>query len=219
MLELFTQQPQQLLAKVAAGNDPVNFVFCLNKVDQLSEPNAAGELRADFAARLARTLSLPNPPRVWMISAIRPDQFELPELRGTMSEQKSTDSVATSLQLVCAQRLVRRVCQDCKESIKLPPRAALLELGFEESELEGLKICRGSGCKTCGGTGYKGRVGLFEVMEISQELREAIIVNQTSIELKRIAVAAGMRTIRRSGLQKVREGVTTIEEVVRETVL
>jgi type IV pilus assembly protein PilB len=126
--------------------------------------------------------------------------------------------VATSLQLVCAQRLVRRICRDCKEDVKLPPPTALLELGFHESELEGLQISRGAGCKTCGGSGYKGRVGLYEVMEITQELREAIIMNATSVELKKTAVANGMKTIRRSGLQKVREGVTTIEEVIRETV-
>jgi type IV pilus assembly protein PilB len=126
--------------------------------------------------------------------------------------------VATSLQLVCAQRLVRRICKECKEEIKRPRQAALLELGYEEQEIEDLHIWHGSGCKACGGSGYKGRVGLYEVMEINQELREAIILNATSVELKKIAVASGMKTIRRSGLQKISEGVTTIEEVVRETV-
>jgi type IV pilus assembly protein PilB len=126
--------------------------------------------------------------------------------------------VATSLQLVCAQRLVRRICKDCKEDVKLPPASALVELGFQQEEIETLQICRGAGCKTCGGSGYKGRVGLYEVMEITPDLREAIILNATSVELKKSAIANGMITIRRSGLQKVREGVTTIEEVIRETV-
>jgi type IV pilus assembly protein PilB len=126
--------------------------------------------------------------------------------------------VATSLQLVCAQRLVRRICKDCKEEVKRPRNAALIELGFEEHEIENLHLWRGAGCKTCGGSGYKGRVGLYEVMEITQDIREAIILNATSVELKKAAVANGMKTIRRSGLQKVSEGITTIEEVVRETV-
>jgi type IV pilus assembly protein PilB len=126
--------------------------------------------------------------------------------------------VATSLQLVCAQRLVRRICKECREEIKLPSPPALIELGFEPQETEGLQIWKGAGCKACGGSGYKGRIGLYEVMEITPQIREAIILNATSVELKKAAVANGMKTIRRSGLQKVSEGVTTIEEVLRETV-
>jgi type IV pilus assembly protein PilB len=126
--------------------------------------------------------------------------------------------VATSLQLICAQRLVRRICASCKTEVNAPTEAALVELGFVLQETSSVKIFRGSGCKACNGTGYKGRVGLYEVMEINSELREAIIVNATAVELKRLAIAAGMITLRRSGLLKVMEGITTIEEVVRETV-
>ena len=126
--------------------------------------------------------------------------------------------VATSVQLICAQRLVRRICKGCKQETQAPSPAALLELGYEAHEIEGLKVFKGAGCKICNGSGYKGRVGLYEVMEITPEIKEAIIMNVTSVELKKVAVANSMITLRRSGLQKVRDEVTTLEEVVRETV-
>ena len=77
---------------------------------------------------------------------------------------------------------------------------------------------RGKGCEKCNNTGYKGRVGLYEVMEVTEELRELILVGASSLELRRKAVEEGMLTLRMSGLRKVKEGVTTIDEVVRETV-
>jgi len=126
--------------------------------------------------------------------------------------------VATSVQLICAQRLVRRICKNCKRQVESPSHAALLELGYEPEEVDTLRVFRGAGCKVCNGTGYKGRVGLYEVMEITPEVKEAIIGNATAVELKRVAVENGMTTLRRSGLQKVRDEVTTIEEVVRESV-
>ncbi|PYS55633.1 MAG: type IV-A pilus assembly ATPase PilB [Acidobacteria bacterium] len=126
--------------------------------------------------------------------------------------------VATSVQLICAQRLVRRICRDCTEEVKLPSHSALFELGFKLDEIATLKIFRGAGCKICNGSGYKGRVGLYEVMEITADLQEAIILNATSADLRKIATTNGMITLRGSGLQKIRDGVTTIEEVVRETI-
>lgn len=96
------QRPRELLAAVAAGNNPQNFVFCLNKADQLAKQNgdvATGELASDFAQRVAATLGLPTPPRVWIISAARPDQFELPELRRVLTQQKDEDEVDASRQL------------------------------------------------------------------------------------------------------------------------
>jgi type IV pilus assembly protein PilB len=77
---------------------------------------------------------------------------------------------------------------------------------------------RGKGCEKCNNTGYKGRVGLYEVMEVTEDLRELILVGASAMELRRKAVADGMLTLRSSGLQKVKDGVTTIEEIVRETV-
>ncbi len=125
--------------------------------------------------------------------------------------------VASSVNLICAQRLVRRVCSNCKEDHALPAEG-LKEAGFTAEEAKQVVPKKGAGCEKCNGTGYKGRVGLYEVMEITDELRELILVGASGIELRRKAVEEGMLSLRRSGLLKVKEGVTTIEEVVRETV-
>ncbi|MCO6512697.1 MAG: type IV-A pilus assembly ATPase PilB [Aridibacter famidurans] len=126
--------------------------------------------------------------------------------------------VATSVNIVQAQRLIRRVCAECKEEHRVPPEA-LVEIGFQEDEAAELKVYQGKGCARCNDTGYKGRVGLFEVMEITDELRELIIIGASSIEIRKKAVELGMVTLRESGLTKLREGITTIEEVVKETVI
>jgi type IV pilus assembly protein PilB len=125
--------------------------------------------------------------------------------------------VASSVHLICAQRLVRRVCSNCKVAAPLPP-AALLQAGFAQDQVEGVEPMKGTGCEKCNQTGYKGRVGLYEVMEIGEELRELILVGASGLELRRKAVEEGMITLRQSGLRKVRAGLTSIEEVVRETV-
>ncbi len=125
--------------------------------------------------------------------------------------------VATSVNLIQAQRLIRRVCKDCKTDHPTPPEA-LIEVGFSPEEAKQLKIYKGTGCQTCNNTGYKGRVGLYEVMEITDEIRELILIGASALELRKKAVDDGMITLRESGLQKIRNGVTTIEEVVRETV-
>ena len=125
--------------------------------------------------------------------------------------------VASSVNLICAQRLVRRICTQCKEDHPTPPEA-MTNAGFTVEESKTVVPKRGKGCERCNGTGYKGRVGLYEVMEITEELRELILVGASAPELKRKAVDEGMITLRRSGLRKVMEGVTTIEEVARETV-
>ncbi|MEO6212133.1 MAG: type IV-A pilus assembly ATPase PilB [Vicinamibacterales bacterium] len=124
--------------------------------------------------------------------------------------------VASSLNLICAQRLVRRICAHCASD---HPHAAqaLVEAGFTGDEAERVIPRKGNGCEKCNNTGYKGRVGLYEVMEVTEELRELILVGASSLELRRKAVDEGMITLRRSGLQKVMDGVTTIEEVARET--
>jgi type IV pilus assembly protein PilB len=125
--------------------------------------------------------------------------------------------VASSVNLICAQRLVRRICANCKtDEPHAPP--ALVEAGFTPDEAKTVIPKKGSGCEKCNNTGYKGRVGLYEVMEIGEQLRELILVGASGLELRRKAVEEGMITLRRSGLHKVMEGVTTIEEVARETV-
>jgi len=126
--------------------------------------------------------------------------------------------VATSVHLICAQRLIRRCCQQCKEELHMPA-AALVEIGFTPEESPRIKLFKGKGCPTCNNTGYKGRVGLYEVMEITDALREMILCGASALELRKKAIEEGMLSLRGSGLQKLRDGMTTVEEVLRETVL
>ena len=125
--------------------------------------------------------------------------------------------VATSVNLIQAQRLIRRICKDCKQEHPTPPEA-LIEVGFTAEEAKKLKTYKGKGCSTCNNTGYKGRIGLYEVLEVSDEIRELILIGASALELRKKAIDDGMISLRESGLHKIRNGVTTIEEVVRETV-
>ena len=125
--------------------------------------------------------------------------------------------VATSVNLIQAQRLIRRVCKDCKAEHPTPSEA-LIEVGFTPQEAKTLKTYKGKGCSTCNNTGYKGRIGLYEVMEVTDDIRELILIGASALELRKKAIDDGMITLRESGLHKIRGGVTTIEEVVRETV-
>ena len=125
--------------------------------------------------------------------------------------------VATSVNLIQAQRLIRRICKDCKREESMPPEA-LIEVGFSADEASKLKTYKGKGCATCNNTGYKGRIGLYEVMEVGDEIRELILIGASALELRKKAIDDGMITLRESGLHKIRNGLTTLEEVVRETV-
>jgi len=125
--------------------------------------------------------------------------------------------VASATNLIVAQRLARKVCYNCSEEIQTN-KDALLGVQFTEEEISaGIKIFHGKGCGICGNTGYKGRVALYEVMPLSKELKELILQGAQTPEIKRQAIADGMQTLRRSGLNKIKEGVTTLEEVVRVT--
>jgi type IV pilus assembly protein PilB len=126
--------------------------------------------------------------------------------------------VATSVNLICAQRLIRRICTQCKEPLQIQPQA-LIDAGFTPEEASKTVVYHGKGCVACNNSGYKGRLGLYEVMEITDELRELILVGASALELKRKALELGMITLRRSGLTKVAAGIATMEEVLRETVL
>ncbi len=125
--------------------------------------------------------------------------------------------VATSVHLICAQRLVRRICKECRAAVELPPQA-FIDIGFTPEDAKDLTVYRGNGCSKCNNTGYKGRVGLYEVMECGDNLRQLVLEGASAIEIKRTAVEEGMITLRQSGLTKIKEGMTTIDEVVRETV-
>ena len=125
--------------------------------------------------------------------------------------------VATSVNLIQSQRLIRRICKDCKQDHPTPPEA-MIEVGFTAEEAKKLKTYKGKGCSTCNNTGYKGRIGLYEVLEVTDEIRELILIGASALELRKKAIDDGMISLRESGLHKIRNGVTTIEEVVRETV-
>ncbi|HVR22058.1 MAG TPA: type IV-A pilus assembly ATPase PilB, partial [Candidatus Polarisedimenticolia bacterium] len=109
--------------------------------------------------------------------------------------------VATSVHLICAQRLIRRICKDCSEPVEVPVQA-LIEEGFSPEEAKTVKIQKGKGCGVCNNTGYKGRCGLYEVMEVDDEIRELVLVGASAVELKKKAIERGMITLRRSGLIK-----------------
>ena len=126
--------------------------------------------------------------------------------------------VATSIHLICAQRLVRKLCAACKTP-ENPGYKALLDAGFTSEEARKAKIFGPKGCSVCLDRGYKGRVGLYEVMEVGDEMRDLILAGASAMDLRRKAIERGMITLRRSGLTKVMGGMTSLEEVIRETVL
>ncbi len=125
--------------------------------------------------------------------------------------------VATATQLIAAQRLVRRICANCKEIVDMTPQA-IANLGYRKDEIGTFSVYKGRGCDKCNNTGYKGRVGLIEVMNIDDDIRDLILAGGTAVDIKKKAIENGMITLRRSGLVKIKEGITTVEEVVRETV-
>jgi type IV pilus assembly protein PilB len=124
--------------------------------------------------------------------------------------------VSASVVLIVAQRLCRKICQKCKQE-ENTPQAALVNVGFSEEEAKTIKCFKGKGCDACNDTGYKGRIALYEVMPVKSELKELILEGASAGEIKKTAAKLGMNTLRMSGLTKIREGVTTIEEVLRVT--
>ena len=124
--------------------------------------------------------------------------------------------VASSINLIVAQRLARRVCIECAESIEVDPEV-LVNIGVPAAEAKHMKVQQGKGCQRCSNTGYKGRIALYEVMPMGEELREFVLNGASSAEIKREAVRLGMTSLRASGITRLKEGVTTVEEVLRVT--
>jgi len=126
--------------------------------------------------------------------------------------------VSSAVNLIVAQRLARKICSECSEPVE-STKEALLGIQFTEEEIEqGIEVHQGKGCPVCGNTGYKGRVALYEVMPFSKAIRELILQGAQTPELKKQAIEDGMQTLRRSGLNKIKDGVATPEEIVRVTV-
>ena len=124
--------------------------------------------------------------------------------------------VSSSVILIMAQRLARKICNQCREEEKVPV-AALIKSGFPEETANTVKCFRGKGCPSCNGTGYRGRIALYEVMPIKDELKELILEGASTSDIKKAAIRLGMKTLRMSGLTKVADGMTTMEEVMRVT--
>ncbi len=124
--------------------------------------------------------------------------------------------VAASVNLVLAQRLVRKICGKCKSPVELP-QEVLMELGIPEAEGKALTFYKGRGCSVCNDTGYSGRQGLFEVMPVTPEVRTMILERKASDKIKKQAMSQGMLSLRQDALLKLRAGITTVEEVLRET--
>jgi type IV pilus assembly protein PilB len=122
--------------------------------------------------------------------------------------------VSSSVIIILAQRLARKICLKCKEEENVPPQG-LVKVGFSEQEAESVKAFKGTGCAQCNSSGYRGRVALYEVMTLGDELKELVLEGASTEEIKRCAIRNGMKTLRMSGLTKVKEGVTSIEEVLR----
>ena len=124
--------------------------------------------------------------------------------------------ITASVNLVLAQRLARKVCVDCKRPVEFD-RDVLVDLGATEEQIEGAVLQRGAGCNTCNGSGYKGRVALYEVMRFTDTLKEMVLQGGSTAELKLAAIKGGMASLRMSGIKKVLDGVTTPEEILRVT--
>ena len=125
-------------------------------------------------------------------------------------------NIASSVILITAQRLARRLCTVCREAHEVP-RKALIDAGFKERDVDGTwKPYRPVGCSACNG-GYKGRVGIYQVMPISEKIQEIILRDGSALDIARQAEAEGVRSLRQSGLKKVMQGLTSLEEVVAVT--
>jgi type IV pilus assembly protein PilB len=124
--------------------------------------------------------------------------------------------VSASIILIAAQRLARKICPQCKQEEKVPIQT-LIQLGFSEEEAGTVKVYKGKGCPHCNNSGYKGRLALYEIMPIGPEIKEMVLEGASADELKKTAMRMGMKSLRQSGLTKVKEGITSLEEVMRVT--
>ena len=125
--------------------------------------------------------------------------------------------VGSAVNLVTAQRLGRRICSECAEPVELDPHA-LLDAGLKKEDLGTFTPMQGKGCSVCNGTGYKGRVGIYQVMPVSDNIRDAVYAGKNSDEINEIAISEGVNTLRMAALNKVKEGILTLEECLRTTV-
>ena len=222
--------------KILTAEDPVEFNF-----KGINQVNVIKEVGMTFSAALKAFLR--QDPDIIMVGEIRDMETAEIAIKAAMtghlvfSTLHTNDCPATigrlvdigvppfmlgsAITMVLSQRLARRLCAKCKEPVDISTfdPQELIKMGFDEEEIPNLKINGPKGCPACNGGGYKGRVGLFELMEVTDEVAKAIVAEVPEDQLRKIAVQEGMTTLREAGLQKIREGVTSIEEVIRRTVV
>ncbi len=217
---------------ISTAEDPVEFNFAgINQV-QMHE-----EIGLNFAAALRAFLR--QDPDIIMIGEIR--DFETAEigvkaaLTGhlVLSTLHTNDApstinrllnmgiepflVASAVNLITAQRLGRRVCSECKKPEEIP-KQALIDAGVSPEEVDEYVCYRGVGCPVCNNTGYKGRIGIYQIMPMFEELREMVLAGANTAEIKRESMRLGVKSMRQSALTKLKEGVTSVEEVLRSTI-
>jgi len=219
----------RLSHNILTAEDPVE--YSLSGINQVHIHDAIG---LNFAAALRSFLR--QDPDIIMVGEIR--DFETAEvaikaaLTGhlVLSTVHTNDAASTivrllnmggesflvssAVNLVLAQRLVRRICPECR-TVEEVPRAALLDLGVPEQEVDSFVCYQGRGCAECSGTGYRGRIALYEVMVMHEKLREMVLIGASAPEIKREAMELGMLTLRQSGIRKLQEGITSLSEVLR----
>ena len=122
--------------------------------------------------------------------------------------------VTASVNAILAQRLARKICPECKAPVEVEVEK-LRELGMSDAQIQNAQLAEGRGCRACNETGFKGRIALYEIMPMTDELKDLVLQGASSVELKRAAMAAGMKTLRQAALSKLAEGVTTVSEVIR----
>ena len=216
---------------IMTAEDPVEFNF-----DGINQVQVKSEIGLTFAAALRSFLR--QDPDVVMVGEIRDGETAEIAIRAALTghlvfstlhtnDAPSTINrlvdmgvpnylVASSTRLIMAQRMVRRICISCKQETQVP-KETLLSLGFQEQDLHGIKIMEGKGCSECNNTGYSGRTGIFEVMNITPALEKLILSGASNQELKDQAVKDGMWSLRMAALDKLKKGLTTIEEVLAES--
>jgi type IV pilus assembly protein PilB len=226
------QELNKVADNICTAEDPVEFNF-----GGINQVQMHDEIGLNFATALRSFLR--QDPDIIMVGEIR--DFETAEiavkaaLTGHMvlSTLHTNDAPSTinrllnmgvepflvtaSTNLILAQRLARKICGECKQPVDTPPMQALIDLGVKPELAKEAKLFKGTGCRTCSNTGYKGRIALYEVMPFTEPLKELVLQGASTSELKAEAIRLGMKTLRMSGCSKILEGVTTIEEVGRVT--
>lgn len=224
--ELNTQE-----TNISTVEDPVEF-----NLQGINQVNVKKEIGLDFANALKAFLR--QDPNIIMVGEIRDKEVGNIAVEAALtghlvlSTVHTNDAASTitrllnmgiepylivgSLNVVVAQRLCRKICENCKEEVNMPVEH-LVACGLAESSAKRIKVYKGSGCTYCNNTGYKGRIPVHEVLEVTQGIRDMIINNASSDQIKRFAIKEGMKTLRMSGLVKVAQGITTLDEVLINT--